>query len=202
MRAKSGALVTGIGTILADDPSMTVRLPEAELQTMNLSEAESHPVRVVLDAHLSIPVDAKMLSQPGRTILMTSRETAEDHPELVELLANAGAEIVAVEADGDKLDILSVLEYLYQEEQVFDVLVEAGAIVAGAFLQSGYVNELHVFMAPCLMGHEAKPMFFLPGLVEMSDKMPFQYQSVQTVGDDLHLVLKPVSDAITLATSF
>jgi diaminohydroxyphosphoribosylaminopyrimidine deaminase/5-amino-6-(5-phosphoribosylamino)uracil reductase len=57
-------------------------------------------------------------------------------------------------------------------------------------------------MAPCLMGHEAKPMFFLPGLVEMSDKMPFQYQSVQTVGDDLHLVLKPVSDAITLATSF
>ncbi|WP_225972284.1 bifunctional diaminohydroxyphosphoribosylaminopyrimidine deaminase/5-amino-6-(5-phosphoribosylamino)uracil reductase RibD [Hydrogenovibrio thermophilus] len=202
MRAKSGALVTGIGTVLADDPSMTVRLPEAELQTMNLSEAESHPIRVVLDAHLSMPVDAKMLSQPGRTILMTSRETAEDHPELVELLANAGAEIVAVEADGDKLDILSVLEYLYQEEQVFDVLVEAGAIVAGAFLQSGYVNELHVFMAPCLMGHEAKPMFFLPGLVEMSDKMPFQYQSVQTVGDDLHLVLKPVSGAATLATSF
>ncbi len=189
MRAQAGALITGIGTVLADDPSLTVRLTDEQLAEMNLTQANCHPIRVVLDPNLSMPMDAKMLSLPGRTVSMTSKETAEQSPEVVEELYNKGAEVVAVSADEDRLDIESILSYLAQEEQINDVMVESGAIVAGAFMQSGFVNELHCFMAPSLMGHEAKPMFVLPGMESMQDKISLGIQSIDRFGDDVRMVL-------------
>lgn len=191
MRARHGAVITGIGTVLADDPSLNVRLDEAVLKEMNLNEEGANPIRVVLDANLSVRLDAKMLSQTGRTLLMTSKQTAEQNPVLVEKIYQAGGEVVAVAAEEDRLDIESVLQYLYEVEQVRDVMVEAGAVVAGAFVESGFVNEIHAFMAPVLMGNHAKPMFALPSVQTMSDKVCFEFDSVKQVGKDLHLVLKP-----------
>lgn len=191
MRARHGAIVTGVGTVLADDPSLNVRLPESVLSELGLTPENCHPLRVVLDANLSTPLEAKMLSLPGRTLLMTSKETADQNLDLIEQFYQKGAEVIAVESDGDKLDIQSVLSYLVESEKVYDVMVEAGAIVAGAFIQAGVVNELHVFTAPILMGEMAKPMFVLPGLAEMVDKKVFAYQSVQVLGEDLYLVLTP-----------
>lgn len=191
MRARCGALITGIGTVLADDPSLTVRLSVEQLAQMNLTEENCHPIRVVLDSNLSMPLDAKMLSLPGRTILMTSRETAELNPSVVETIHNQGIEMVAVSADSDRLDIESILRYLAHEENVTEVMVESGAIVAGAFIQSGYVNEVHSFIAPSLMGHAAKPLFVLPGIESMDDKIQLQIQSVDRFGEDIRLVLTP-----------
>jgi len=191
MRAQHGAIVTGVGTVLADDPSLNVRLPDDVLAELGLTAENCHPLRVVLDANLSTPLEAKMLSLPGRTLLMTSKETADQNLDLIERFYQKGAEVIAVESDGDKLDIPSVLSYLVESENIYDVMVEAGAIVAGAFIQADVVNELHVFTAPILMGEMAKPMFVLPGLVEMVDKKVFAYQSVQALGEDLYLVLTP-----------
>jgi len=191
MRAQHGAVITGVGTVLADDPSLNVRLPETVLAELGLTAEDCHPLRVVLDANLSTPLDAKMLSLTGRTLLMTSKESAGQNLDLVELFYQKGAEVIVVESDGDKLDIQSVLSYLVETEKVYEVMVEAGAIVAGAFIQAEVVNELHVFTAPILMGDMAKPMFVLPGLGEMADKKVFAYQSVQPLGEDLYLVLTP-----------
>jgi len=191
MRAQCGALITGIGTVLADDPSMTVRLTDEQLAEMNLTQENCHPIRVVLDPNLSMPLDAKMLSLPGRTILMTSRETADRTPEVVEEMHTAGIEMVAVSAEDDRLDIESILSYLAQEEQVNDVMVESGAIVAGAFVQSGMVDEIHCFIAPTLMGDAAKPMFALPGIDSMDQKMNLQIKSMTSFGDDIRLILTP-----------
>ena len=191
MRALSGALITGIGTVLADDPSLTVRLTDEELAELNLTQENCHPIRVVLDPNLSMPTDAKMLSLPGRTILMTSKETTDRAPELVEILHNQGIEMVAVSAQDDHLDIESILHYLAEVENINDVMVESGAIVAGAFMQSGLVNELHSFIAPSLMGNAAKPMFVLPGIDSMEQKMNFQIQSMDRFGDDVRLILVP-----------
>ncbi len=191
MRALSGALITGIGTVLADDPSLTVRLTDEELAALNLTQENCHPIRVVLDPNLSMPTDAKMLSLPGRTILMTSKETTDRAPELVEILHNQGIEMVAVSAQDDHLDIESILRYLAEVEDINDVMVESGAIVAGAFMQSGLVNELHSFIAPSLMGNAAKPMFVLPGIDSMEQKMNFQIQSMDRFGDDVRLILVP-----------
>ncbi len=193
MRAQHGAIITGIGTVLADDPSLNVRLSAEKLARLNLSEADASPLRVVLDAHLSMPETAKMLSLPGRTIIMTSKQTSEGQTEVVERLYKAGAEVVAVAAAEDKLDIESVLSYLHEVEQVRDVMVEAGAIVAGAFIYSGFVQEVHAFIAPVLMGSAAKPMFEIEGLNLMSDRLQFQFDSMDKVGQDLHLVLTPIA---------
>ncbi|MDG6773213.1 bifunctional diaminohydroxyphosphoribosylaminopyrimidine deaminase/5-amino-6-(5-phosphoribosylamino)uracil reductase RibD [Thiomicrorhabdus sp. ZW0627] len=197
LRARSGAIVTGIGTVLADDPSMNVRLPEAVLAEMNLDERSCQPLRVVLDPNLSMPLDAKMLSCPGRTVLMTSKETIERDLGQVEALIEAGYELVAVSSEEDRLDIGSVLDYLAQEEEIREVMVESGAIVAGAFIQSGTVDELHSFIAPVLMGHQAKPMFVLPGMESMEDKLSYRIESINRLGEDVHMILIPKTDQET-----
>lgn len=191
MRARSGALITGIGTVLADNPSLTVRLTDQELAELNLSQENCNPIRVVLDSNLSMPADAKMLSLPGRTILVTSKEATERSPEIVEMFHSHGVELVAVSAQDGRLDIESILRYLADVEDVNDVMVESGAIVAGAFMQSGLVNELHSFIAPSLMGDAAKPMFVLPGIESMDQKMNFNIQSIDRFGDDVRLILVP-----------
>ncbi|MEA1987975.1 MAG: bifunctional diaminohydroxyphosphoribosylaminopyrimidine deaminase/5-amino-6-(5-phosphoribosylamino)uracil reductase RibD [Pseudomonadota bacterium] len=189
MRARCGALITGIGTVLADDPSLTVRLTDQQLVEMNLTQENCNPIRVVLDPNLSMPLDAKMLDLPGRTILMTSRETVQRSPEIVEEIHAQGIEMVAVLAEDDHLDIESILHYLAEEEQINDVMVESGAIVAGAFMQSGLVNELHCFVAPSLMGNDAKPMFVMPGIDSMDKKLNLTIQSMDRFGDDARLIL-------------
>ncbi|WP_319381694.1 bifunctional diaminohydroxyphosphoribosylaminopyrimidine deaminase/5-amino-6-(5-phosphoribosylamino)uracil reductase RibD [Thiomicrorhabdus sp.] len=190
MRARCGALITGIGTILADDPSMTVRLPDELLREMNLEAESCHPIRVVLDPNLSMPLDAKMLHQPGRTILMTSKQTVEANPSLVAQFHANQVELVAVASEEDHLDIESVLSYLAREEHINDVMVESGAIVAGAFIASGHVDELHCFIAPSLLGDQARPMFVLPELQTMDDKIQLEIESAERFGDDIRLILK------------
>jgi len=191
LRARSGAIVTGIGTVLADDPSLTVRLSESQLTQVSLENDTCHPLRVVLDSRLNLPLDAKMLAAAGRTIVMTTHETLQANPELAEKLIAKGAELVAVSAHNNRLDIHSVLSYLVENESIRDVLVESGAQVAGSFIQSGAVNELHCYMAPVLLGDKAKPMFVLDGLDHMVDKLNFEISSTDLFGKDIRLVMKP-----------
>ncbi|WP_028486361.1 bifunctional diaminohydroxyphosphoribosylaminopyrimidine deaminase/5-amino-6-(5-phosphoribosylamino)uracil reductase RibD [Thiomicrorhabdus chilensis] len=191
LRARSGAVVTGIGTVLADDPSLTVRLEPETLQEMNLDAESCQPLRVVLDPGLSMPLDSKMLTLPGRVLLMTSPESAEREVDLLETMAAKGIEWVALACEEGRLDIEAVLNYLGHEESVHDVLVESGAVLAGAFMQSGFVDELHCFIAPVLMGHQARPMFMLPGLESMQDKLSYSFEFIDKVGQDVHVILKP-----------
>ncbi len=191
MRARHGALITGIGTVLADDPSLTVRLTDEELASVNLTQANCQPLIVVLDPHLSFPLDAKMLTLAGRVIVMTSKATVESQSSRLESFYAKNIEIVAVASEEDKLDIESVLHYLVVEEQINDVMVESGSVVAGSFLKSGFVNEIHSFIAPTLMGEKSKPMFTLPHIETMTDKLEFEFSSCEMVGQDLYLVLTP-----------
>ena len=188
MRAQHGAIITGIGTVLADDPSLNVRLTEDILAQHGLTQALCHPLRVVLDPHLSMPLTAKMLTLPGRTLVVSSADSIELNRSVADALLAQGAEILAVQAAEDRLDLESVLDYLAQEEQVNDVMVESGAIVSGAFIEAGLVDELHWFLAPHLMGHQGKPLLMLPGLVTMQDRIQLQTKSVTPIGDDFHFV--------------
>jgi diaminohydroxyphosphoribosylaminopyrimidine deaminase/5-amino-6-(5-phosphoribosylamino)uracil reductase len=188
MRAQHGAIVTGIGTVLADDPQLNARLSVEVMTEKGLTPELCHPIRVVLDPNLSMPLDAKMLSLPGKTLLMTSSLAVEQNRKYADQLIEQGAEIVAVQSDEERLDLQSVLEYLAQEEQVNDVMVEAGAIVAGAFIEAGLVDELHWYLAPHLMGHQGKPLVMLPSLHTMQDRIELVTQSVQPLGRDFHFV--------------
>lgn len=184
LRARSSAIVTGIGTVLADDPSMNVRMDAAQLYGV---EPVHQPLRVVLDTRLRMPVQAKMLSLPGATLVITGATDADRW----QALQMAGAEVVAVEKAAGRLKPEAVVTLL-AERDVNELLLECGPTLAGAFLRAGLVDELVVYIAPHLMGDSARGLFHLPALQQMSERIALKWQDVRQVGNDLRLTVRPV----------
>jgi len=175
LRARSGAILTGVGTVLADDPSMTVRLDGVETQ----------PLRIVVDTNLSMPANAKMLKEPGRTVLMT----CSSDEDIAALLKSKGAEIYSMPYCNSSVDLTSVLQQL-AEMQINDVLLETGATLSGAMLQAGLIDELIIYIAPVLMGNNARGLFALPGLEKMQDKIELDITEQRMVGQDIRIIAK------------
>ncbi|VAX08717.1 Diaminohydroxyphosphoribosylaminopyrimidine deaminase / 5-amino-6-(5-phosphoribosylamino)uracil reductase [hydrothermal vent metagenome] len=175
LRARSSAILTGVGTVLADDPSMTVRLDGIERQ----------PLRVVADTHLSMPESAKMLSLPGHTLVLT----CSDDDAAAQRLQQAGAEVKIMPYCSSSVSMEAVLDTL-AEMEVNEVLLETGATLSGAMLQQGLIDELIIYMAPVLMGDNARGLFHLPGLEKMADKIQLELSDVRAVGCDLRLTAK------------
>lgn len=169
-RARSSAIMTGVGTVLADDPAMTVRLEDVQRQ----------PLRVIIDTHLSTPTNARILQQPGQTVIMTCSE--EDAAR--QALEAAGASVVQVAQDGhNNVDIAAVLDQLGKME-INELHVETGATLAGTLIRLELVDELIVYMAPVLLGDAARGLFHLPGLENMADRLPLQLKDIRAVGDN------------------
>ena len=181
LRARSAAIITGIGTVLADDPSLTVRLD---------GQIVRQPLRVVLDPHLSLPPTARLLSLPGRTLVCTTVNDAAQR----EQLERAGAEVVRVRSQGDMLDLPDVMEMLARE-QINEALLETGATLSGAMLRAGLIDELVIYMAPHLMGDAARGLFHLPGLMAMQDRMALEITDIRAVGKDWKITCKVVKGA-------
>ena len=182
LRARSSAMLTGVGTVLADDPSMTVRLEGIERQ----------PLRVVVDTHLSMPSTAKMLSLPGRTLVMTC---SDDEAAKIRL-QQAGAEVKLMPYCSNSVSIEAVLDIL-AEMEINEVLLETGATLSGSMLQQGFIDELIIYMAPVLMGDSARGLFHLPGLEKMADKIQLEFTDVRAVGKDWRIDAK-----VLVASSF
>ena len=175
LRARSSAIVTGIGTLLADDPSMTVRLVEGE---------DRQPLRVVIDSRLRMPETAKMLSLPGQTLVMT----CNDDELARQRLQSAGAEVRLMPCD-KQVSMAAVLDTL-AEMEINEVLLETGATLSGTMLQQGLIDELIIYMAPVLMGDNARGLFHLPGLEKMADKIQLEFTDVRAVGCDWRITAK------------
>ena len=184
LRARSSAIVTGIGTVLADDPSLTVR-PEQWQSAVYPQAPVRQPLRVVLDRSLRTPGDAVLLSAPGDVLLVTGE--AQDSAAAIALM-EAGAQVLQLPASGSAVDLRQLLEALAQRE-CNEVLVEAGPTLAGAFVSEDLVDELVVFMAPALLGSNARPLMALPQLATMADKINWSFADVSRVGDDVCLTL-------------
>ena len=175
-RAASSAIVTGVDTVIADDPQLTVRDVDADFLA---------PRRVVIDTDLRTPPEAGLLADERGVVLihggtMPARETD---------LVHAGAELwqVAPGEDGH-VGPVAALEALAAAE-VNEVWLEAGPRLTGAWLQAGLVDELIVYLAPHLMGHEGRPLLTLAGLEVMSERLPLSWRDQRRVGEDLRLTL-------------
>lgn len=190
LRAEQDAMLTGIGTVLHDDPSLTVRLDDATQLQLH-RQSNSQPIRVILDASLQLPLTAKLLDLPGQVVVMTTSLALSTNSEKVDALQQKGVALHAIAEKSGQLELHAVLKVLLKTYQVQRVMVEAGATLAGAFVQANLVDELHVFMAPILLGHEAKPLCFLPGLVKMEEKLGFNVQSIEPLGSDIYMQLTP-----------
>jgi diaminohydroxyphosphoribosylaminopyrimidine deaminase / 5-amino-6-(5-phosphoribosylamino)uracil reductase len=180
LRAAASAVLTGIDTVLADDPQLNVRDPSIEL-------LGRQPLRVVLDSRLRIAPAARMFSVPGRTIVFTAAEQIAK----AGAIQQAGAEVVAAALDAERhVDLQHVLAELGRRE-CNDVLVEAGPTLAGRFLQLGLADELIVYIAPIVLGPEARAMALLPPLYRIEDVLRYTLRDLQRIGADVKLILRP-----------
>ena len=176
-RARSCAVVTGYGTVLADQPSMNVR-DEALLQSLRGRQ----PLRVVVDSSFQSSPQTPLFSMPGASLVIGCDDSTEGHTRL----ESAGIECAVVPRFRDKADLFEVLGLL-ADRGCNEVLVEAGPTLAGAFIDAGLVDELVIYQAPVLLGHEARPMFSLFDRLTMADKTPLKIVEMRKVGDDLRL---------------
>ena len=176
LRARSSAVMTGSGTVLADDPRLDVRLPEASRQ----------PLRVVLDSQLRMPPTARIVAPPGKLLVLC---IAGDGAR-ADALRAAGAEVVPVAAAGGGVDLAAALALLAGRE-VNELLVECGPGLAGALLAAGLADELLLYLAPALLGSGSRRLVDLPTPKSMADRLEFSIAERQDVGDDLLLRLRP-----------
>ena len=176
-RARSSAVLTGIGTLLADDPTFTVRLPGEWRQ----------PMKVIVDTNLSTPVNAKVFARnPGLVYIATGVDDPEEH----EPLNAIGANIQVFPERRGFMDLKAIIETL-AELECNEVLMEAGAGMNGALLEAGLVDELILYMCPSLLGDKARGMFSLPGISSMNERRELEIADARMFDKDLRLILRP-----------
>lgn len=187
LRARSSAILTGIGTLLADDPSLTVRAAE-----LGENIAIRQPLRVVVDRRLRTPVDASLLRQPGATLIVTRSELSGDHSDddSRRALTEAGAEILCL-SGGDEDGELAALMAALAERGVNEVLVEAGATLGGALLAEELVDEIVLYMAPVLLGDTARGLFHLPHIRTLTQGLALDVIDVRPLGSDWRITARP-----------
>jgi diaminohydroxyphosphoribosylaminopyrimidine deaminase/5-amino-6-(5-phosphoribosylamino)uracil reductase len=188
-RAQSGAVVTGIGTVLADDPALDVRPEEMTPRARRLAQPLRQPLRVVMDSRFRTPPGARLLHRGGEVLIAGSAP-----PDPLQARLRKHAELLVVEGAGKRPSPLALLEVLARRE-VNDVLVEAGPALAGAFVREGLADELLIYAAPTLLGHGARPLLELPNLTRMSQQLRLEILDVALVGRDLRLRLRPQAGA-------
>jgi diaminohydroxyphosphoribosylaminopyrimidine deaminase/5-amino-6-(5-phosphoribosylamino)uracil reductase len=187
LRAASCAIVTGIGTQVMDNPSLTLRITEEQL---GVEDSLQQPIRVVVDAQMKMSADARLLQAPGLCVIATLDEPQQR--EKSQALVAAGAEVIFLPAQDEHVDLQALLEVLAQRE-CNQVMVEAGAGLAGSFIAEGLLDELVCYWAPKLFGSQARPMFDLP--IETIDAhLALSVKDMRMVGEDIKLTMQPDKD--------
>ena len=177
LRAASSVILTGIGTVLADDCSLTVRSAELGLAGDELQRAlHRMPERAVLDSCGRTPVAARILQDGAKTTVFTAAGYG----------GPSGAEHKVVAHDDSGLDLRGVLQAL-GETGANEILVEAGSTLAGAFMRSGLVDELVIYQAPVLLGTTAQPLLNVV-MEELAEGIQLAYREVSPLGPDLRII--------------
>ena len=197
-RAQSSAILTGIGTVLADDPRLDVRLPDPPA-----GGPRHQPLRVILDARLQTPPGARMLGIPGGVLIMAAAATDDGGNDAAHVARRAGllergATIEDVPAEpraatgpgAARLSLPDVLDRLGRRE-INDLWVEAGPRLAGALLRQGLVDELILYVAPKLLGPQARPLVEMSELRNLHEAPGFVVIDTRQIGEDIRLRVRP-----------
>jgi diaminohydroxyphosphoribosylaminopyrimidine deaminase/5-amino-6-(5-phosphoribosylamino)uracil reductase len=173
LRSQSDAIVTGIGTVLADDPALTVRLDQPWPR---------EPYRVVVDSRARLPLEAAMLRAGTRGRILVA--VGEDAPaSRVAALESAGVTVLPCKSRDGRVDVIDLCSRLYAQE-VVAVLLEAGAGLGGAFLDAGLVDRVAVFIAPMLLGGAGAPGPTGGAGLGLGEAMRLTGLTVRPLGDD------------------
>jgi diaminohydroxyphosphoribosylaminopyrimidine deaminase/5-amino-6-(5-phosphoribosylamino)uracil reductase len=176
-RKRAGAVLTGVGTVLDDNPRLDVRLVETALQ----------PLRVIVDSRLETPPTARILDAPGQVLIYA----AAPEPERRAALEARGVEIALVPGPNGKVDLAAMLADLAARE-INELHVEAGHKLNGSFVREGLVDEFLIYMAPRLLGVGRELAAFGP-LERLDDTPALRFVGVNGIGDDVRLIARPAT---------
>lgn len=189
LRARSSAIMTGAGTVLADDPQLSVRVEElSACQLQSQPDTVKQPLRVIIDSHLSMQSDARMLKLPGKTIIFTASKSKSPIP----MLETAGAEVIYLPNQSRDVDLPAACQMLAEEYEINEVLIETGATLSGAMLRAGLIDEMKIYMAPILMGNKARGLFDLPNIECLDQHISLDIVDIRAVGRDWRITAHPV----------
>lgn len=181
LRARSSAIVTGIGTVLADDPSLTIRAGELDVEAADLA-LQHQPLRVILDPALKIAPTAKLFQQPGETLVVCTDAGADNYAGL----CSQKIELIKLSGKENRIDLVELLTLLASRD-CNEVLFETGATLAGSLIRSGMMDELVIYMAARLLGNDALPLAKLPEITSMNDAVSLEFTDVRHIGTDIRL---------------
>jgi diaminohydroxyphosphoribosylaminopyrimidine deaminase / 5-amino-6-(5-phosphoribosylamino)uracil reductase len=181
-RKRAGAVLTGVGTVLDDDPRLDVRLVETAVQ----------PLRVIVDSRLETPPAARILDAPGSVLVYAA---APDVQRCAALEAR-GAQIALAPGANGKVDLSAMLADL-AARGINELHVEAGHKLNGSFVREGLVDEFLIYMAPTLLGIGRELAAFGP-LEHLQDALALRFVSITPVGDDLRLIARPIAHPETI----
>lgn len=173
-RARSCAIMTGIGTVKSDDPQLSVRHIDTDRQ----------PRKVIVDSHLAIPLEARLLQGREETFIFTAHA---ENPEKKAALSQMNARVIALPDAKGAVDLQQMMTVL-AESGINEVLVEAGSGLNGALVEAGLVDELIIYFAPHLIGNDAQGMIALPELTNLEQKKKLTIQDVRMIGQDIRII--------------
>ena len=175
LRAASAAILSSAATVIRDDPRLNPR---------EIPFEHKPPLRVILDRALKCPPAARLLREPGRVVIYTQNDSGGQR----QGLQQAGAEVVTLAPSASWLE--DVLRHLAGSFEINDIMVEAGAGLSGAFIEAGLADELILYVAPRLLGHEARPLLTLPRFEALQDAVRAEPIDVRQLGRDLRLIYR------------
>ncbi|MEK7302061.1 MAG: bifunctional diaminohydroxyphosphoribosylaminopyrimidine deaminase/5-amino-6-(5-phosphoribosylamino)uracil reductase RibD [Pseudomonadota bacterium] len=174
-RARSCAILTGIGTVKSDNPQLTVRHVATCRQ----------PKKIVVDSHLAIPLDARLLQ--GEEVFIFTANT--ENQEKKAALSRMGAQVIVLPTAEGMVDLGKMMAVL-ADSGMNELLVEAGCGLNGALVKAGLVDEMIIFLAPHLLGDDAQGMIKLPELVNLEQKKALEIMDLRMIGRDIRVIAK------------
>lgn len=174
MRAASSAILTSAESVINDDPSLNARELDFEFK---------QAVRVIVDRQLKTPTQAKIFTIPGKIIIYTQN----DNNDRIKEFENTDAEIIVL--PNSQMWLKNVFSHLAKKIEINELMIEAGSNLSGALLEQGLIDELIVYMAPVLLGHDANPLLRLKKLEKLNEAINVEIKDVRHVGKDLRFTL-------------
>ena len=163
--------MTGIGTVIKDNPRLNVRLPDVVRQ----------PKRIIVDSQLKTPLDARVL-EGGETWIFAANAS----PYKIEAMQEKGIEVFSSINDTGRVDLAEMMKRLADKE-INEVHVEAGATLNGALIQGGFVDEMLIYLAPCFLG-SGKSMLSVNDIHSLADRIALDIQEILPIGNDIRIV--------------
>ncbi len=189
LRAGACAVVTGVNTVLSDNPGLNLR-PDQLLEADVLAIGKRQPRRVIIDSALRSPPDSKIVSLEGEVLFLVGSPHAQQYQRFAETQAEIRQIPVLA---GGRLDLVAAMRCLAKDYHCNDVMLEAGPTLSGAMIQAGLVDEVIVYIGARFLGSDALPLFNLPGLQHMADHIGLEIIDVRAIAGDCRVTARVIN---------